>query len=121
MQDSFSNKSDYHPKPLGTYLVDAGLLSPGQVEVILADQQQVPMSFGEIASARGWIKQETVEYLMQKVVLPERIPAVKPAPSSSNQTSPSPQNVYSKPVFPPNTAAPKPYWVEEQEEISWSG
>lgn len=59
-------------KPLGAYLVEAGLLSEAQVGVILADQGTTSLPFGEIVVTRGWIKAQTIEYLMQKIVLPER-------------------------------------------------
>lgn len=62
--------SDY--KPLGAYLVEAGLLSDAQVTVALTDQNLTSMSFGEIVVTRGWVKEQTIEYLMQKVILPER-------------------------------------------------
>lgn len=59
-------------KPIGSYLLEAGLLSQGQIDVALADQQYTDMTFGEIVATRGWVKQQTIDYLMQKVVLPER-------------------------------------------------
>ena len=59
-------------KRLGSYLVDAGLINRGQIDVALNDQQATGMRFGEILVARGWIKQQTVEYFMEKIVLPER-------------------------------------------------
>jgi hypothetical protein len=59
-------------KRLGSYLLEAELLTQAQVDVALADQQVTGMQFGEILVARGWIKQQTIEYLMQKVILPER-------------------------------------------------
>ena len=59
-------------KRLGGYLVDAGLLTPAQVDVVLNDQKFSGMRFGEILAARGWVKQQTIEYLMQKVILPEK-------------------------------------------------
>lgn len=59
-------------KRLGGYLVDAGLLTPAQVDVALNDQKMTGMRFGEILAARGWVKQQTIEYLMQKVILPEQ-------------------------------------------------
>ena len=59
-------------KPLGAYLVEAGLLTPGQVEVALNDQKVADMRFGEVLATRGWVKQQTIDYLMEKVVLPER-------------------------------------------------
>lgn len=59
-------------KRLGGYLVEAGLLTPAQVDVVLNDQKMTGMRFGEILAARGWVKQQTIEYLMQKVILPEQ-------------------------------------------------
>ncbi|NJN23375.1 MAG: hypothetical protein HC810_01870 [Acaryochloridaceae cyanobacterium RL_2_7] len=59
-------------KKLGSYLVEAGLLSPAQIEVALADQQLNGVRLGEVLVRRGWIKEETVEYFMRKVVEPER-------------------------------------------------
>lgn len=59
-------------KPLGAYLVEAGILTPAQVEVVLHDQALFDMRFGEVLAARGWVKQQTVDYFMEKVVLPQR-------------------------------------------------
>jgi hypothetical protein len=59
-------------KPIGSYLEDAGLLSSDQIKVILADQQATGMRFGDIAVARGWIKEQTIEWIMRKVIAPER-------------------------------------------------
>ncbi len=59
-------------KRLGGYLVEAGLLTPAQVDVALNDQKLTGMRFGEILAARGWVKQQTIEYLMKKIVLPEQ-------------------------------------------------
>uniref|UniRef100_B8HM85 Uncharacterized protein n=1 Tax=Cyanothece sp. (strain PCC 7425 / ATCC 29141) TaxID=395961 RepID=B8HM85_CYAP4 len=78
-------------KPLGEYLVEAGLLSPAQVEMILFDQQHTNLRFGEIAALRGWVKQETIEFLFIRVVLPERANLQKKSPSvmgSSPQVTP---------------------------------
>ena len=59
-------------KRLGGYLVEAGLLTPAQIDVALNDQKLTGMRFGEILAARGWVKQQTIEYLMQKIILPEQ-------------------------------------------------
>ncbi len=59
-------------KRLGDYLVEAGLLKPDQIEIALADQGATGLRFGEILIRRGWLKEETIEYLMQKIILPER-------------------------------------------------
>jgi hypothetical protein len=60
-------------KRLGGYLVEAGLLTPAQVDVALNDQKMTDgMRFGEILNARGWVKQQTIEYFMRKIIEPER-------------------------------------------------
>jgi hypothetical protein len=59
-------------KKIGGYLVDAGLLTADQINVALNDQQATGMRFGEIIVARGWLKEQTVEWIMAKVVEPER-------------------------------------------------
>lgn len=75
-------------KPLGSYLVEAGLLTPAQIEVALIDQAFTQMRFGEILAARGWVKQQTIDYLVQKVVLPERTTWTPPAATQSDQAFP---------------------------------
>lgn len=76
MRDSNERSKAASPSPqrkrLGGYLVEAGLLTPAQVDVALNDQKITGMRFGEILAARGWVKQQTIEYLMQKVVVPEQ-------------------------------------------------
>lgn len=59
-------------KRLGSYLVEAGLLTADQINVVLNDQQATGMRFGEIIVARGWLKEQTVEWIVSKVVEPER-------------------------------------------------
>jgi len=58
---------------LGGYLIEAGLITPGQVSVVLNDQRvDTDMRFGEVLVARGWVKPETIEFIMTRVVEPER-------------------------------------------------
>jgi hypothetical protein len=59
-------------KRLGSYLIEAGLLTPAQVDVALNDQKLTGMRFGEILDMRGWVKQQTVDFIMRKVIVPER-------------------------------------------------
>ncbi len=59
-------------KRLGNYLMEAGLLTESQINVALADQEITGMRLGEALARRGWVKEETIEYLMRKVILPER-------------------------------------------------
>lgn len=65
------NSSEY--RRLGSYLIEAGLLTPAQVDVALNDQKIMDgMRFGEVLDARGWVKQQTIEFFMRKIVEPER-------------------------------------------------
>lgn len=61
-----------HGKRLGTYLIEAGLLSSDHLELALDEQQRTDKRLGEVIADRGWVNQKTIEYLMEKVVLPER-------------------------------------------------
>ncbi len=70
---SSPNVSSSH-KPIGAYLVEAGILSEAQVNMALAEQKNIcNMSFGKILVNRGWVKEQTIEYLMQRVIIPERL------------------------------------------------
>lgn len=75
-----------HRKRLGGYLIEAGLITPAQVTVALNDQKMTGMRFGEILAARGWVKQETIEYLMRKVIIPEQ---KETQPSATRATAPN--------------------------------
>jgi hypothetical protein len=59
-------------KRLGSYLIDAGLLSAYQVDVALNDQASTGLRFGEIIVERGWVKQQTIDYLHRKIIELER-------------------------------------------------
>jgi hypothetical protein len=59
-------------KRLGGYLIDAGLLTPSQVDVALNDQESTGMRFGDIIVERGWVKEQTIEYLHRKIIELER-------------------------------------------------
>jgi hypothetical protein len=59
-------------KYIGNYLVEAGLISSAQVSLILSDQATTKMRFGEIAVNRGWLKRQTIEFLMAHVILPKQ-------------------------------------------------
>jgi hypothetical protein len=92
------------PKRMGSYLVDAGLLTLDQINVALNDQQATGMRFGDIIVARGWLKEQTVEWIMAKVIEPERralkrqtqlpnrwangqVPATQAAPTAGTRTT----------------------------------
>jgi tetratricopeptide (TPR) repeat protein len=51
-------------QPIGQYLKQAALLNEQQVQAILAEQQNSKSKFGEIAIAKGWIKQTTLDFFL---------------------------------------------------------
>ena len=59
-------------KRLGSYLLEAGLLTESQIDVALNDQEATGMRFGDIVVERGWVKRKTLEYLASKVIELER-------------------------------------------------
>ncbi|MCS7031638.1 MAG: hypothetical protein NZL92_08925 [Gloeomargarita sp. SKYG116] len=59
-------------KPIGEYLVDAGLLEQSQVEEALAEQRVTGRRFGDIVVSRGWLQPQTIEYWMKNVIIPHR-------------------------------------------------
>jgi len=72
MQSNPSSAATTEIKPIGSYLVEAGLLTQAHVDVALVDQAATGMRFGDILVLRGWIKEQTIEYLMKKIIVPER-------------------------------------------------
>ena len=57
---------------LGSYLVESGLLSSDQIEIALKEQELSHLCLGEILASYDWVSQQTIDYIMEKVVLPER-------------------------------------------------
>ena len=95
-----------YQKRLGAYLLEAGLVSPDQINVALNDQQATGMKFGEVLVARGWLKEVTVEWIMEKVVLPERQAiesqiSERSHPPMAAMPQPSRVSTASRPVVPP--------------------
>ncbi len=67
-----STESKFNIKPLGAYLVEAGLLNRDQLKVALDKQKETPIRLGELISSMGWVSQEKIEYVIDKVVVPQR-------------------------------------------------
>ena len=111
-----------HMKRLGGYLVEAGLLSPGQIDVALNDQKLTGMRFGDILVTRGWVKQQTIEYLMQKVIVPERQASSqrKPEQQSPRGQQPQPETPKDMRREAPITK-PLPAVKNNGEDVSWVG
>jgi hypothetical protein len=61
-----------HFKPIGTYLLESGLISIDQLQDALLKQKSTGSPLGKIISNQGWVKQQTIEYLVEKVIDLER-------------------------------------------------
>jgi hypothetical protein len=119
-------------KPLGAYLVEAGLLNDAQVTVALTDQDLTSMSFGEIVVTRGWVKEQTIEYLMQKVILPERKSVrtpvvelesglVRQGPQFNDRKRVGPGRPPHSPAQVLGAKATTPPTAEDKEGVNWIG
>lgn len=55
-----------NPKhPIGQYFKQAALLTEQQIQIILAEQMHTSLKFGELAIAKGWLKQTTVDFFLK--------------------------------------------------------
>ncbi len=88
------------PTRLGSYLIEAGLITPAQVAVVLNDQNlSQDMRFGEVLVARGWVKPETIEFVIKRVLEPERQAALDRQNAKQCKVVPA-QNIARNPVCP---------------------
>ena len=71
-QDTIDFFADYLPQleqsqhrhPLGYYLCKAKLLDESQINLILEEQNELKLRFGEIAVMKGWVKQQTLDTVL---------------------------------------------------------
>ncbi|MEN9214755.1 MAG: hypothetical protein Q6J18_07315 [Gloeomargarita sp. DG02_3_bins_56] len=84
-------------KPIGEYLVEAGLLEQSQVEAALAEQRRTGRKLGEIIVEHGWLQAQTIEYWMKNVIIPHRRITYPPQPASPTS---QPQVFPNKPPLP---------------------
>ncbi len=80
---------DSYTKRLGNYLVEAELVTPAQIEVALADQRSTGARLGDILVARGWLRKATIEFIMERVVIPDRRRRGQPEPPPTDKARPS--------------------------------
>ncbi|MGF1590674.1 MAG: tetratricopeptide repeat protein [Pleurocapsa sp.] len=52
-------------QPIGQYLKQAALLNESQIQIILNEQKQTQQKFGELAIAKGWLKQTTLDFFLR--------------------------------------------------------
>ncbi|BAW97008.1 hypothetical protein NIES970_19520 [[Synechococcus] sp. NIES-970] len=55
-------------KRLGDYLIDADLLTPEQLVMILDEQKVNHMMFGSLAVLKGYIKQQTLNFFLKNIL-----------------------------------------------------
>jgi tetratricopeptide (TPR) repeat protein len=60
----FSLVTERPKQPIGQYLKQAALLDEQQIQAILIEQQGSKRKFGEVAIAKGWIKQTTLDFFL---------------------------------------------------------
>jgi tetratricopeptide (TPR) repeat protein len=54
-------------QPLGEYLKKAALLDEYQVKIILCEQKQMGLRFGELAVHKGWLKPTTINFFLEYI------------------------------------------------------
>jgi thioredoxin reductase len=59
-------------KRIGTYLIEAGLVTSEQLQEALDEQAKIAMPLGKLLASRGWVSQQTIEFMMEKVIRPEQ-------------------------------------------------
>ncbi|NES03983.1 MAG: hypothetical protein F6K22_14755 [Okeania sp. SIO2F4] len=57
--------TENNKKPVGEYLKLANLLNEEQIYSILIEQNQTNLRFGEVAVQKGWLRQETIDFVLQ--------------------------------------------------------
>jgi tetratricopeptide (TPR) repeat protein len=60
----FGLVSEQPKQPIGQYLKQAALLNEQQIQAILVEQQSSRRKFGEVAIAKGWLKQTTLDFFL---------------------------------------------------------
>lgn len=65
----FESVAEKPKKPIGQYLKQAGLLTDRQIQIILEEQKRTESKFGELAIAKKWLKQATVDFFLHYLVI----------------------------------------------------
>ncbi|MGK7919402.1 MAG: hypothetical protein AB4080_05275 [Trichodesmium sp.] len=59
--------TDNQKRPVGEYLKLANLLNEEQIYSILVEQNQTNLRFGEVAVQKGWLRQETIDFVLHQI------------------------------------------------------
>ncbi|WP_156113920.1 tetratricopeptide repeat protein [Myxosarcina sp. GI1] len=63
-------------QPIGQYFKEAGLLDESQIGLILYEQGQTNLKFGELAIRKGWIKPATRDFFVEHFTSQPQMPSV---------------------------------------------
>jgi hypothetical protein len=76
-------------KRLGDHLLEAGLINPYQLEVAIHDQHATGLRLGEIVVARGWVKEDIMEDLANRLTetAQKSVRSIKYKPSFSARSA----------------------------------
>ena len=80
-------------QPIGQYLKQAALLDESQIQTIVDAQKQSQLKFGELAIAKGWLKQATVDYFLRCLALKPKV-GQTPLTREDDSKLESPQQVH---------------------------
>jgi len=59
-------------KRLLVYLLESGLVTQAQLQVLQYDRQMTGKDFSEILMDRGWVRKKTLDFLVDRVIIPEQ-------------------------------------------------
>jgi len=59
-------------KRLLVYLLESGLVTDGQLQVLQYDREMTGRCFSEILIDRGWVRKQTLDFLIDRVIIPEQ-------------------------------------------------
>ena len=67
VKEWFSLLNKKEQQPLGFYLKKASLLTEQQIQMILAEQNQICLRFGATAVLKGFLKQNTIDFFLHNL------------------------------------------------------
>ena len=59
-------------QPLGYYLQEAALIDKEQIEILIEEQKQTGMLWGELVLQKGWVKKKTINFFLKYLGEKER-------------------------------------------------
>ncbi|MGB5633576.1 MAG: hypothetical protein WBM86_12485, partial [Waterburya sp.] len=72
--------------PIGYYLKNAALLNDQQIEIILEEQKNNNQKFGVLAAQKGWIKQSTIDFILDSLSKSPQIMSLSSLEEYNNST-----------------------------------